>query len=137
MTRQSFHLNYPGGTPPPPLSRRKRLVGLDLGTSKVAVVIAEADDYGQLNIDGVGEVPAEGPRKGAVVKIEKTVHAIQTAMVGAERMAGVRGESVLVSLSGPHIASQNSRGVIAVSRPNREIGGDDRDHGVDGRREGA
>jgi cell division protein FtsA len=116
------------------LSRRKRLVGLDLGTSKVAVVIAEADDYGQLNIDGVGEVPAEGLRKGVVVNIEKTVHAIQTAMVGAERMAGVRGESVLVSLSGPHIASQNSRGVIAVSRPNREIIDEDIDRVVEASR---
>ncbi len=73
------------------------MVGLDLGTSKVAVVIAEADEYGQLNVDGVGEVPAEGLRKGVVVNIEKTVHAIQTAMVAAERMAGVRGESVIVS----------------------------------------
>jgi cell division protein FtsA len=107
------------------LSRRKRLVGLDLGTSKVAVVIAEADDYGQLVVTGVGEAPAEGLRKGVVVNIEKTVHAIQQAVVGAERMAGVRGESVVVSLAGSHIASQNSRGVVAVSRPDREIGGED------------
>src|SRR2546430_10664145 len=98
-----------------PLSRRKRLVGLDLGTSKVVVVIAEADDYGQLNVTGVGETPAEGLRKGVVVNIDKTVQSIQHAMVGAERMAGVRGESVVVCLGGPHITSQNSRGVIAVS----------------------
>jgi len=97
------------------------LVGLDLGTSKVAVVIADVDDYGQLNIEGVGEVPAEGLRKGVVVNIEKTVHAIQTAMVTAERMAGVRGEAVIASLAGPHINSQNSRGVVAVSRQDREI----------------
>ena len=60
-----------------------------------------------------------------VVNIERTVHAIQTAMVGAERMAGVRGEAVVVALSGPHISSQNSRGVVAVSRPDREIGEED------------
>ena len=110
------------------------MVGLDLGTSKVAVVIAEADEYGQLNVDGVGEVPTEGLRKGVVVNIEKTVHAIQTAMVAAERMAGVRGESVVVSLAGPHIASQNSRGVIAVSRPNREIVDEDVDRVVEAAR---
>ena len=97
------------------------MVGLDLGTSKVAVVIADSDDYGQLNIEGVGEVPAEGLRRGVVVNIEKTVHAIQTAMVTAERMAGVRGEAVIASLAGPHINSQNSRGVVAVSRQDREI----------------
>ena len=101
------------------------MVGLDLGTSKVAVVIAEADDYGQLSIDGVGEVPAEGLRKGVVVNIEKTVHAIQTAMVTAERMAGARGEAVIASLAGPHINSQNSRGVVAVSRQDREIDDED------------
>ena len=81
------------------MSRRKRLVGLDLGTSKVAVVIAEADEYGQLNVTGVGEAPAEGLRKGVVVNIDKTVQAIQQATVVAERMAGVRAESVIVSLA--------------------------------------
>jgi cell division protein FtsA len=101
------------------------LVGLDLGTSKVAVVIAEADEYGQLSIDGVAEVPAEGLRRGVVVNIEKTVHAIQTAMVTAERMAGARGEGVIASLAGPHINSQNSRGVVAVSRQDREIDDED------------
>jgi cell division protein FtsA len=110
------------------------LVGLDLGTSKVAVVIAEADEYGQLNVDGVGEVPAEGLRKGVVVNIEKTVHAIQTAAVAAERMAGVRGESAVVTLAGPHLTSQNSRGVIAVSRPDREIEDEDVDRVVEAAR---
>jgi len=110
------------------------LVGLDLGTSKVAVVIADADDYGQLNIEGVGEVPAEGLRRGVVVNIEKTVHAIQTAMVTAERMAGVRNEAVIASLAGPHINSQNSRGVVAVSRQDREIVGEDVDRVVEASR---
>lgn len=109
-------------------------MGLDLGTSKVAVVIAEADEYGQLNVTGVGEAPAEGLRKGVVVNIDKTVHAIQQATVVAERMAGVRAESVVVSLAGPHLASQNSRGVIAVSRPSREIEVDDIQRAVDAAR---
>jgi len=78
------------------LSRRKRLVGLDLGTSKVVVVMAEADDYGQLNVTGVGETPAEGLRKGVVVNIDKTVQAIQQAMVGAERMAGVTADPAVM-----------------------------------------
>ena len=110
------------------------MVGLDLGTSKVAVVIAEADEYGQLNVTGVGEAPAEGLRKGVVVNIDKTVQAIQQATVVAERMAGVRAESVIVSLAGPHLTSQNSRGVIAVSRPSREIELDDVQRVVDAAR---
>ena len=117
--------SVPGGTPATPLSRRNRIAGLDLGTSKVAVVIAEADEYGQIDITGVGEAPAEGLRKGVVVNIDKTVQAIQQAMVAAERMAGVRVDSVIVSLGGVHIRSQNSRGVVAVANPQREIGMDD------------
>ncbi|HUZ90168.1 MAG TPA: cell division protein FtsA [Candidatus Acidoferrales bacterium] len=107
------------------MSRRKRVVGLDLGTSKVAVVIAEADEYGEISVLGVGEVPSEGARRGVVVNIDKTVHAIQAAIVAAERMAGVRAESVVVSIAGPHISSQISRGVIAVARPDRDIDADD------------
>jgi cell division protein FtsA len=91
----------------------------------VAVIIAEADEYGQVNVTGVGEAPSEGLRKGVVVNIEKTVQAIQSAMVGAERMSGVRAESVVVALAGSHLRSQNSRGVIAVASPDREIGPDD------------
>lgn len=89
------------------------------------MVVGEVDDYGQINVVGVGEVPSEGLRKGVVVNIEKTVHAIQAATVKAERMAGARLEAAVVSLAGTHLDSQNSRGVIAVSRPDREIGFDD------------
>jgi cell division protein FtsA len=105
--------------------RRKRIVGLDLGTSKVACVVGEADDSGNIAVIGVGEVPSEGLRKGVVVNIEKTVAAITAAATSAERMAGVRFDSVVVSLAGSHLASQLSRGVIAVSRSGHEISDDD------------
>ncbi len=110
------------------------MVGLDLGTSKVAAVIAEADEYGQLNVSGVGEVPSDGLRKGAVVNIEKTVQAAQQAILIAERMAGVRTDSVIVSLGGPQILSRNSQGVIAVSSPDHEIGQSDIDRVVEASR---
>lgn len=101
------------------------MVGLDLGTSKVAVVMAEIDDYGQVIVTGVGESPAEGLRKGVVVNIDKTVQAVGLAVEGAERMSGTRVESVVCSVAGPHLTSQNSRGVVAVTRTDREIGGED------------
>jgi cell division protein FtsA len=117
------------------LSRRKRAAGLDLGTSRVAVVIGEVDDYGQVQLLGVGELPSEGLRKGVVVNIDKTVHSIQGAMVGAERMAGVRVDSAVVSLGGPHLQSQNSRGVVAVSRGRDfEIAQDDVDRVIEAAR---
>ena len=108
------------------MSRRKKTVGLDLGTSRVAVVIAESDDPGgPVSVIGVGQSPSEGLRKGVVVNLDKTIASIQAAAVQAERMAGQRIESVVVSLAGTHLWSQNSTGVVAVARPDREIGEDD------------
>jgi cell division protein FtsA len=108
------------------LSRRKKTVGLDLGTSRVAVVISESDEPGgPVTILGVGESPSEGLRKGVVVNLEKTISSIQAATVMAERMAGQRIESVVVSLGGTHLWSQNSTGVVAVAHPDHEIGEDD------------
>ena len=74
---------------------------------------------------GVGESPSEGLRKGVVVNLEKTIASIQAASVAAERMAGQRIESVVVSLGGTHLWSQNSTGVVAVAHPDHEIGEDD------------
>jgi len=108
------------------LARRKKTVGLDLGTSRVAVVISESDDaLAPLSIIGVGESPSDGVRKGVVVNLDKTTASIQAAAVAAERMAGQRIESVVVSLGGTHLWSQNSTGVVAVSGSDREIGDDD------------
>jgi cell division protein FtsA len=108
------------------LSRRKKTVGLDLGTSRVAVVIAESDDPGgPVSVVGVGESPSDGLRKGVVVNLDKTIASIQAAAMQAERMAGQRVDSVVVSLAGTHLWSQNSTGVVAVARPDREIGDDD------------
>ena len=108
------------------MSRRKKTVGLDLGTSRVAVVIAESDEPGSLvTILGVGVSPSDGLRKGVVVNLEKTIASIQAATVQAERMAGQRIESVVVSLGGTHLWSQNSTGVVAVAHPDHEIEEDD------------
>lgn len=97
-----------------------------MGTSRVAVVIAESDDPDTpVTILGVGESPSDGLRKGVVVNLDKTIAAIQAATVAAERMAGHRIESVVVSLGGTHLWSQNSTGVVAVAHPDHEISDDD------------
>jgi cell division protein FtsA len=100
----------------------------------VATVVGESDEFGNISILGVGEAPTEGLRRGVVVNIEKTVGSITAAAQAAERMAGIRFESVVVSLAGPHLSSQNSRGVIAVSRDDREIGHQDVERVVDASR---
>jgi len=90
------------------------------------VVIAESDDPdAPVTVIGVGESRSEGLRKGVVVNLDKTIAAIQAAAVTAERMAGQRIESVVVSLAGTHLWSQNSLGVVAVARPDHEIGEED------------
>jgi len=78
-----------------------------------------------VTILGVGESPSDGLRKGVVVNLDKTIASIQAAAVAAERMAGQRIESVVVSLGGTHLWSQNSTGVVAVAHPDHEIGDDD------------
>ena len=97
------------------------IVGLDIGTTKIGVIIAEAGPTGDLKIVGVGSSPSDGLRKGVVVNIDKTVKSIQKAVEEAELMAGVDVGAVYVGIAGDHIKSINSRGVIAVSRSDNEI----------------
>jgi cell division protein FtsA len=94
---------------------------LDIGTTKIGVIIAEAGPTGDLKIVGVGSSPSDGLRKGVVVNIDKTVKSIQKAVEEAELMAGVDVGAVYVGIAGDHIKSINSRGVIAVSRSDNEI----------------
>ena len=93
-------------------------VGLDIGTTKIACIIAEVDANDELKIVGVGVSPSVGLRKGVVVNIEKTVRSIQKAVEEAELMAGVDVSSVWVGIAGDHIRSINSKGVVAVSKGN-------------------
>jgi len=92
------------------------LVGLDIGTSKVAAVVGECGDGG-LSIAGAGSAPSEGLRKGVVVNIEATVHAIEHALKEAELAAGCEIHSVFAGVGGGHIKGFNSHGVVGVKNP--------------------
>jgi cell division protein FtsA len=89
------------------------LVGLDIGTSKVAAVVGDLNDSA-LSVLGVGSAPADGLRKGVVVNIEATVHAIERAIKEAEVTAGCEIHSVFASVGGAHIKGFNSHGVAGV-----------------------
>jgi cell division protein FtsA len=99
------------------------LVALDIGTTKVCALIGELD-RGTANVIGIGTSPSDGLRKGVVIDIDRTVHAISAAIEAAERMSGYKVRSALVGISGNHISSQNSRGMVAISG-RRDIGRDD------------
>jgi len=99
-------------------------VSLDIGTSSVKVIIGEMVND-SLNVIGVGNVPSEGLRKGAIVDIDETVHSIKRAIEQAERMIGMEITSVIVGITGNHVMLHPSHGVVAVSSENREITNDD------------
>ncbi len=95
------------------------VVGIDIGSSKIATVIGQVQDT--LNILGVSEIPSRGIRRGQIVDIEEAAASINAALDAAERMAGYSVDQVFVSLSGAHILSQNSKGIVAISSPNGDI----------------
>ena len=114
------------------MARKERyLVGLDVGTSKVAAIVGECIDDGGLDIIGIGVAESQGIRRGVVVNLEAAVESIKKAIEEAELMAGVEIDSVHLALSGPHIKGFNSRGVIAVAGKNREITRDDVRRAID------
>jgi cell division protein FtsA len=101
------------------------IVGFDVGTRKVVALIGEVTDEGKVEIIGIGATDSRGLRKGVVVDLEATTTAIKKAQEEAELMAGVEIDSAFIGISGAHIKSFNSRGVVAVSGKNREIGKED------------
>ncbi len=97
------------------------IAGLDIGTTKIACIICEVSAGAEPKIIGVGVSRSEGLRKGVVVNIDKTVQSIQKAVEEAELMAGIDVDAVWVGIAGDHIRAINSRGVVAISRPQNEI----------------
>ena len=97
----------------------KKIVGLDIGTSKVVAVVGELSSAGELEVIGIGSHRSAGLKKGVVVNIESTVQSIQRAVEEAELMVGGEIESVYAGMSGSHIHGMNSHGIVAVR--DREI----------------
>ncbi len=97
------------------------LVALDVGTSKVAVLVGEVANDGTLDIIGKGSMPTTGVKKGLVNNIDQTVSSIRGAIEQAERLSGLRLEAAFVGVGGAHLELLNSRGTVAVSGAHREV----------------
>ena len=97
-----------------PRDSKNLIVGLDVGTSKIAAIVAEARPEGGFEIIGMGSHPSRGLKKGVVVNIETTVNAIQRALEEAELMADCKIREVYTGIAGSHIRSFNSQGMVAV-----------------------
>jgi cell division protein FtsA len=115
------------------LSGRKEsknlIVGLDIGTSKIAAIVAEMKPEGGFEVIGMGSSPSRGLKKGVVVNIESTVNAIQRALEEAELMADCKIRDVWTGIAGSHIRSFNSHGMVAIK--DREVAQTDVDRVVE------
>jgi len=98
------------------------LVGLDLGTTKIAVIVAEMDTHsGEAQIIGVGEAPSMGIRKGMIVNLEQATRSIQAAVEDAESMVGLGIDKVTVAFSGAETTSVRTKGMISLGRSARQV----------------
>ena len=111
---------------------RNLLVGLDIGTSKVAAIVCELTPENTVDIIGIGSHPSRGLKKGVVVDIERTVQSIQRAIEEAELMAGCEIHSVYAGIAGSHIRSLNSHGIVAIK--DKEVASDDVERVIDAAR---
>ena len=115
------------------MERSERIIaGLDLGTTKMCVVIGRSGGRGGLlDVLGVGVSDSYGIRKGVVVNIEGLTESIGDAVEEAELMAGVEVKSLYVGVSGDHMRGANCRGVVAISSKDREISGKEVDRVIE------
>ena len=108
------------------MPRDHRFTGIDVGSAYIRVIVASWNtEMDRLVVLGIGEVPSEGVQKGIITDVEEATKALGQALDRAERVSGMPVERAYVSINGSHISSQNSRGVIAVSRADGEITAED------------
>ena len=109
------------------MPKEKIVAGLDIGSSKVACVIAKKTRSEIPKIIGIGSAPCRGLNKGSVVSMKETVKAIEEAVDAAEVMAEENVEEVVVGIKGPHVSSINHHAAINIMRPDNEVTQDDID----------
>ncbi|MBM3886988.1 cell division protein FtsA [Candidatus Dependentiae bacterium] len=90
------------------------LVGLDIGTSKIITLIGEIDENNQITLVSVGSHPSKGLKRGVVVNIDATIASIQASVAAAEDKAACQIHSAYAGISGSHVKSLNSHGIVAI-----------------------
>jgi len=109
----------------------RSIVGIDIGSRKILVLVGEVSEAGEIRIVGVGQTPSRGIRKGVVVNVTEATAAIAEAVERAEQSSGYQIERAFIGISGSHITSRNSQGVVGVSRRDRGITPDDIDRALE------
>ena len=107
------------------MAKSNIFVGLEIGTSKICVVVGDAKADGSIKILGVGQAPSRGVRKGEIVDFETAQTCLQDALVRAEDRSDVMVRKVWLAITGPHLESVNNRGVLRIPDDQSEITEDD------------
>ncbi|MBL7902703.1 MAG: cell division protein FtsA [Bacteroidia bacterium] len=107
------------------------VVGLDLGTTKIAAIVGRKNEFGKVEILGVGKAESLGVNRGVVVNIEQTVASIRAAVEAAADKANVDIGEVVVGIAGQHIKSMQHRGMIMRQSTEDEVGQKDIDNLID------
>ena len=105
--------------------KERIITALDIGTTKVAALVARENEFGKVEILGIGISQSFGVKRGVVTNIDKTVHAIRKAVEQAEAQSGIKFVEVLVGIAGQHIKSLQHRGILV--RDNVDIEIDEKD----------
>jgi len=103
------------------MARDHILVGLEIGTSKICVVVGDSKPDGSIKILGVGQAPSRGVRKGEIVDFDTAQKCVHEALVDAEEKSDVMIQSVYLGVTGAHIESFNNRGMVSVPEEQEEI----------------
>jgi cell division protein FtsA len=104
---------------------KKVITGIDVGTTKICTIVATLDSGGGVQVLGVGYVPSRGLHKGMVVNVDEARETIAESIRRAEQASGVKIESAYVGVTGRHIHSTNTHGVVAIPRNDRLVRADD------------
>ena len=111
----------------PTNTKSEIVVGLDIGTTKITVLVGKKDQYGKLDILGTGKAVSNGVMRGVVANIDKTVSSIKIAVEQAEAESGIKIDEVYVGIAGQHIKSLQHRGEMVRDEISEEISKDDLD----------
>ncbi len=104
---------------------KKILSAIDVGTTKICTIIGSLDSGGNVQVLGVGLVPSHGMHKGMVVNVEEARESVAESIRRAEQASGLKVESAYVGVTGRHVSSHNSHGVVAIPRNDRLVRHDD------------
>ncbi len=107
------------------MSKRKIITAIDVGTTKICTIVAEADEAVGLRVLGVGINPSKGMHKALVVDIEEARETIRESIRTAEQTSNHKIDSAYVGVTGRHVTSLNNRGVVAITRNDRLVRADD------------